>query len=756
MSSLPLPIFYLGDSHVRYFRRAEQFGLLLPHEISGIEVGGATAVGLRNPNSKTNAIGSFRKWIRDKSRESIVMIHLGEVDCGYVIWHRASKYNESIESQISDSINAYFEFVDELLDMGFERIIITGATLPTITDDDITGEVVIARSSISATQKERTQLTLKYNKLLEKNAVSRRLPYIDISSFVLDQSTGVVNTKMRNTNPKDHHMNSNLAAVYWAHRINEVISHYQPVNLESRQWSAVRSTIIKAYPAHSERMSTDMYSKVETGQIVQGDVVGVQGEYTIIRNTLLGKSTLPLFRLLHTKHYLSTTLPKKTAARKTRSKKTAGKNEAPSFFIPELQPSPSYYQGVIVKNQGEAPTSASSKFPVSERVGEAWLTALSNLIAVRSPLTEQTYKRLTEQRFTPKQRQRFDRLLPLVEEVVASQSTASSVAPGEIAFGVMGYRCPDNAAASRNIGDWVQTIALMSHFARRSDLRFTGDAGLSKFFADLQAAVPKEKRIAGPSATAHLVEFNRDASFFDKLPESLWAFIFGWYFKLPFGKLEFPFPKNIHPIFISFHVSNANHINDAAIEYLKQHSPIGCRDWHTVRLLHSKGVECYFSGCVTTTIGGLFPAAVVDSSKPVAYVDTDHEQIPPNDVKLTNLINSLKTRPLPESLDMALERLKSYRSDFSKIATSRLHTFLPSESMGVEIDWQPVHEQDRRFDGLTGANAIPHSQMSERITQIVKVLLDGILNGVSQKNIYALYRAEVASDIAESLKHISD
>ena len=102
----PYPIHYLGDSHVRYFRRAAQQGLLAPGELTGLEVGGATAVGMRNPNAKTNAIGRYRDWISDKSRDAVVVTHLGEVDCGFVIWYRAAKYDERVQAQARQSVDA--------------------------------------------------------------------------------------------------------------------------------------------------------------------------------------------------------------------------------------------------------------------------------------------------------------------------------------------------------------------------------------------------------------------------------------------------------------------------------------------------------------------------------------------------------------------------------------------------------------------------------------------------------------------------
>jgi hypothetical protein len=303
MTASALPVYYLGDSHVRYFKKVAKIGLLAPHELSGVEVGGATAVGMRNPNAKTNALGRYRKWITDKPREAIVVFHLGEVDCGYVIWYRADKYDEPIELQMNNSIDAYFEFIDELQGMGFRRIVITGATLPTITDDDQTGEVVVKRSAITATQKERTDLTIQYNAALKREAQRRGLPYIDIDEDVLDPVTGVVRERMRNPNPEDHHMNGNLAAVLWARKLRDAIATYQTPKRARRAWTCSHDTFLKAYPGHSKRMPLDMRQAVAVGDVVTGDEVETKGQYTVIRNAQINGESYPLLSMLHTEHY---------------------------------------------------------------------------------------------------------------------------------------------------------------------------------------------------------------------------------------------------------------------------------------------------------------------------------------------------------------------------------------------------------------------------------------------------------------------
>lgn len=303
MTASPLPVYYLGDSHVRYFKKAAKVGLLAPYELTGVEVGGATAVGMRNPNSKTDAIGRFRKWISGKSREAVVLFHLGEVDCGYVIWYRADKYDEPVELQMKNSIDAYFEFIDELIGLGFRRIVITGATLPTITDDDQIGEVVVKRSAITATQKERTDLTREYNRALRAEAERRGLPYVDVDQDVLDPATGVVDDRMRNPNPEDHHMNGSLAAVFWAKRLREAIATYQEPERAPRIWTCTHATFLKAYPGHSKRMPADMRQAVAVGDVVTGDEVQFSGQYTVIRNARINGHEFPLLGFLHTEHY---------------------------------------------------------------------------------------------------------------------------------------------------------------------------------------------------------------------------------------------------------------------------------------------------------------------------------------------------------------------------------------------------------------------------------------------------------------------
>lgn len=77
----------------------------------------------------------------------------------------------------------------------------------------------------------------------------------------------------------------------------------------------------------------------------------------------------------------------------------------------------------------------------------------------------------------------------------------------------------------------------------------------------------------------------------------------GWYMHLPYN---WPPSKLIDPLFVAFHINSKvkeNLLSSVSIDYLKKHEPIGCRDYNTMKMLKNCGVEAYFSGCMTLTLG---------------------------------------------------------------------------------------------------------------------------------------------------------
>ena len=204
-----------GDSHIATIRHAYSRGWM-PRACEFNGVGGATAIGLRNSNSQTNALEAFADWLLPVREGAEPVMQLGEVDCGFVIWWRAERLKESVEAQLAASVDAHLAFVDRLLGAGYRRVVLTGATLPTIQDSQDWGEIANKRLEVTVSLRRRTELTLAYNGLLKKAAGSRRCPFIDISPELLNPQTGVIKDYYRADDPQDHHLHSDRAGRLWA------------------------------------------------------------------------------------------------------------------------------------------------------------------------------------------------------------------------------------------------------------------------------------------------------------------------------------------------------------------------------------------------------------------------------------------------------------------------------------------------------------------------------------------------------------
>jgi hypothetical protein len=176
----------LGDSHSGVFKDCNSNEITFDVKI----VPGATAQGCVNLNNMTNSLEIFKNHIMNTKKYDKVMIMLGEVDCGYLIWVRSKRYNISIESQIDLCLKNINIFIDNiLLKNGYtsEQIILCGAHLPTIKDNCDPKWLNGARKEVDISQYERTLKTLEFNKLLEEMAKTNGNKYIDITKYIIGE-----------------------------------------------------------------------------------------------------------------------------------------------------------------------------------------------------------------------------------------------------------------------------------------------------------------------------------------------------------------------------------------------------------------------------------------------------------------------------------------------------------------------------------------------------------------------------------------
>lgn len=220
----PIRLLCVGDSHLYAVKQAAEIGLIKADECRFSIVPGATAVGLRNPNSITDAMSIFNEDIYKRPTDTYLLIQIGEVDCGFVIWYRSTKYGESVERQMYESLKAYQDFIMNLMRRGYKHICITGAILPTIRDDVDFGTVANARSEIRVPLLERTRLTLEYNVGLKKLSEELNINYLELTQKILSKESFVVDDNFRNPDPRDHHLDPLKMAPLWASLCNQFLS----------------------------------------------------------------------------------------------------------------------------------------------------------------------------------------------------------------------------------------------------------------------------------------------------------------------------------------------------------------------------------------------------------------------------------------------------------------------------------------------------------------------------------------------------
>ena len=213
----------------------------------------------------------------------------------------------------------------------------------------------------------------------------------------------------------------------------------------------------------------------------------------------------------------------------------------------------------------------------------------------------------------------------------------------------------------------------------------------------------------------------------------------GWFTHNIFNWIPSP---DLEPLFISFHINNSAApylLNQKGIDYLKKHEPIGCRDYYTISILKEKGIDAYFSGCLTLTLSD-FTVTDTEREEKVYIVDPlygyptkdkvfyDYKSFLRSiqDGKIfklrkreKHLIKSINKELLQQAtyinqvlpahlysdvqkFEMAEELLRKY-ARAKLVITSRIHCALPCLAMGTPVVFLNGFESSVdtcRFDGI--------------------------------------------------------
>lgn len=148
--------------------------------------------------------------------------------------------------------------------------------------------------------------------------------------------------------------------------------------------------------------------------------------------------------------------------------------------------------------------------------------------------------------------------------------------PDTINIAVMDYKLLDKSRTSRNRGDYVQTLAALSNLLRFQNIDYVGNTKLSNYLNSLKKHIQPQRQITSHAAKVQPVAIDRDFSSGREYPENTWLISNGWFMHRNFkGPVDFPYPKNVLPLMISFHIQDPDVLTDEVVKELKRIEPIG-------------------------------------------------------------------------------------------------------------------------------------------------------------------------------------
>jgi lipopolysaccharide biosynthesis glycosyltransferase len=328
----------------------------------------------------------------------------------------------------------------------------------------------------------------------------------------------------------------------------------------------------------------------------------------------------------------------------------------------------------------------------------------------------------------------------------AALDVPTPAAGDRVQIGVLDYGSP--TLPSTNIGDHIQTVGVL------------GQLGAFEF-ADLEAApevlaiLAAERKDArrAVSVPVRIVPVDRDFALAQSTLGRIWLPVCGWFQHESYvGRHDFPFPGNMLPIYMALHVAEPGILSDAAIEHLRRFAPVGCRDLNTVRLLRSAGVPAFLNGCVTLTLGRLFPPHDPDQGPRQGrfFADyIDQGQAPGGYTFVGHQHEEMVVRSFGENIAVAAEMLGRYRRA-EAVRTPLLHCYLPCRAMGTPVEFVNKALANPRFEGLVGVPDAEVQRLADRFEAKFRSVMAAIVSGAEPDDVLATWRELCAPDMAHT------
>ena len=183
--------------------------------------------------------------------------------------------------------------------------------------------------------------------------------------------------------------------------------------------------------------------------------------------------------------------------------------------------------------------------------------------------------------------------------------------------------------------------------------------------------------------------------------------------------------EQIKPFYISYNfIPNGKVITDF-VNKIKQYSPIGCRDLKSRDILIKKGINAYFSSCLTTTLDIDYGKKEKERTKEIIFTDYKFGDYKSADKfilslkaynynRITHLSHYFKNNITHLDRFKLAKKLLDKYSKAKLVVTTRIHAALPCLSFNTPVIFINKKYKHNRYPGLYELlNTIGHNKLNK-------------------------------------------